>query len=105
MAITLTNISKPHVMGDRWRTVYTMACDTSYPTNGYTVKNTDLGFASTVDPEFLVEIHDSQGYDANYDYVNQKIIFYTSAGTQTSSATDLSAITLLRIVAYGKFRS
>lgn len=104
MAIALTNVSKPHVVGDRWRTIYTAALDNSYPSGGYSVKPTDLGFASSADPDFLVELHDSQGYDADYDYVNQKIIIYTSAGTQTSGSTDLSAITLLRVVAYGKFR-
>lgn len=105
MAITLTNVQKPtQGPGHHWRTVYTVACDNSYPTGGYTIKNTDLGFASTVDPEFRVLVFDTYGYGVRYDYVNQKLIFYTTAGTQTSNATDLSALTLVRIEAIGKFR-
>lgn len=105
MAITLTQVSKPHAVGDRWRTIYTAALDSNYATGGYSVKPTDLGFSPAVDPDFLVELHDSKGYDADYDYTAQKIVIYTSAGTQTTATTDLSAISLLRIVAYGKYRA
>lgn len=105
MAITITNVSKPYTTGDRWQTVNKIALDNNYPTGGYSVKPGDLGFASTVDPEFLVEVNDTNGYTAVYDYTNQKLVFYTSAGTQTTNATDLSAITAVRVVATGKYRA
>lgn len=108
MAITLTNISKPYSTGDRFVTVTKVALDNSYPTGGYSLKPTDLGFAATTDPEFTVSIDEALGWGAVYDYVNQKLMLY--AGTATTSAqvtntTDVSAVTAMRVVATGKYRA
>lgn len=106
MALTFTIQEKPTAEGHRWRTVTTVAADNSYPTSGYSMKPSDLGLAATADPDnFLVQVENTYGYGWRYDYTNQKLVFYTTAGTQTSNATDLSALTDIRVVAYGKFRS
>lgn len=105
MAIVVTRISGPYTIGDRFRTLCTVALDNSYVTNGYPLTRAQLGFAAGTDPEFHVEIDSANGYSAVYDYVNQKLLFYTTAGVQTANATDLSAITILRILASGKSRA
>lgn len=105
MAITVTQVSGPHSIGDRWQTVYTVQPDNSYPTGGYSLKNTDLGFSAATDDKFQVFVQDAQGYGTRYDYGNQKLLFYTSAGTQTTNATDLSGLSPLRVVAQGKYRA
>lgn len=105
MALTFTIQQKPTAVGHNWRTYYVVAADNSYPTTGYSMKPTDLGFAATVDPDFIVQVENTYGYGWRYDYTNQKLLFYTTAGTQTSNATDLSALADIRVVAYGKFRA
>lgn len=107
MAITLTQKQAPTVVGHSFRTHYSLACDNSYPTGGYTLAASSLGLgnAANTDPELIVQVEGgTQGYQAYYDYTNQKLIFYTSAGTQTANATDLSALTDVRVLAFSKFR-
>lgn len=107
MALTLTQKQPPTQVGASWRTHYTVAADNSYPTGGYTLAASSLGLgnAANTDPELIVDVMSgTHGYTAEYDYANQKLVFYTSAGTQTANATDLSALTLIHVVAWSKYR-
>lgn len=103
MALTNTAVQKPHSIGARWQTIYSVQPDNSYPTGGWSLKPADLGFAATTDPEFQVVVQDTQGYSALYDYTNLKLKLYSAAGTQVTNATDLSALAPFRVVAQGKF--
>lgn len=103
--LTFTKQQSPTVDNHGWRSHTIVAADNSYVTNGYSMKPTDLGFASTVDPDFIVEVYNTYGYGWRYDYTNQKLLFYTTAGTQTSSLADLSALTDIRVIARGKFKA
>jgi len=106
MAATLTYVSGPHVVGDRWEVVYTAALDSSYPTGGYTIKPSScrLGAAADQDPGLICILGDDLGYGATYDYTHNKVLLYSSAGTQVSAATDVSAVTLLRVIFRSKYR-
>lgn len=107
MAITTTILAQPHTVGNRWRTVSKIALDNSYPTGGYAVTPQALGLGSnsfTADPEASVEIDNSLGYGARYDFANQKILLYSSAGTQVTNATDVSAVTDMRVQAMSRIR-
>lgn len=104
-SLTLTKISDPYSVGDRWRTVYKAVGDTSYVDNGYPLLRTSLGFASTADPEFCVEVDNLMGYGAAYDYTNQKLILYASAGVAVAGAASAAALTDMRVRATGKFRA
>jgi hypothetical protein len=107
MALTLTQKQAPTAVGGQFRTHYSIACDTSYPTGGYALAASSLGFgnAANTDPDLIVQVEGgTKGYQAYYDYTNQKLIFYTSAGTQTAATTDLSSLTDVRVVTHSKFR-
>ena len=106
MALTLTPIRHPYVVGDRWEATWIAAADSSYSTGGYSLTQVDLGFSAAVDPEFLVTVDNLMGYGAKYDYAAQKLLLYSSGSTQVTAATDLSAIlTDISIRATGKLRS
>lgn len=105
MAITVTTISKPFSTGDRFKTVSSIALDNSYVTGGYPLSKNQLGLASTVDPEFNVELDSANGWSATYDYVNAKLMLWATANVQVTNATDVSSITALRVVATGKYRA
>jgi hypothetical protein len=107
MALTFSKVQGPTQVGHSFRTHYTIAADNSYPTGGWSCPVTSLGLgnAAASDPDLIVHVLDgTNGYQAKYDYTNQKLLMYTSAGTQTTNATDLSALTAIRVLAYSKFR-
>lgn len=106
MALTITIVSKPYALADRWQTVNKVVLDNAYPTGGYALKATDLGLgnAARTDPELAIEVDNSNGYGATYDFTNEKLLFYTPAGTQVSNGADLSAVTTLRVKATSKYR-
>jgi hypothetical protein len=107
MAITVSSISKPYSIGDRFVTVSSVALDNNYPTGGYALSQADLGFAATVDPEFNVECDAANGWSALYDHTNHKLMLYAgtvSASAQVTNGTDVSAVTALRVKATGKYR-
>jgi hypothetical protein len=106
LAITLTKLtSSAYSTGARFRTLYKLALDSSYVTGGYVIKSTDLGFSvgQASDPEFLVEVDNLNGYGFQYDYTNQKLILYATAGAQVGGAVDLSAVNNARISAVGRW--
>lgn len=75
----------------------TVSLDNSYPTNGEPCAMVVLGLGQ-ID---YIEFSNGNGYTAQYDYTNQKIVMYASAATEVTNTTDLSAITL-RYRAVGK---
>src|SRR5450830_1349691 len=103
-SLTLTKLAGPSTIGDRWETVYQAVGDTSYVDNGYPLLRTSLGFAATPDPEFHVEIENTMGYGSAYDYTNQKLLLYASAGTAIAGAATAAALTDMRIRATGKYK-
>ena len=102
MALTLTKYTGPHNIGSRTETCYIVACDNSYPTGGYALKPSSLGFSNNA-PDLIIEIDNGYGYGWRYDYTNQKLMAYASAGTQVTNATDLSAVTDLRVHTSSKY--
>jgi hypothetical protein len=96
MAVTVNIISRDKTA--QRKIVYgTVALDSSYPTNGEPCAQSVLGLGQIDHIEFT----NANGYRPQYDFTNEKIKVYTSAGTETTNATDLSAITL-RYKAMGK---
>lgn len=95
MAITQSVVHN-YVKGDRREIVYSVALDSSYPTGGYAFTNGLPG--NTV---HNVQFENGNGYRPQFDYSANKIKVYTSAATETTNATDLSAITL-RVTVTGK---
>jgi hypothetical protein len=125
MSLTVTRVIKAESIGARFMSVSTIDFDSSYPTGGEPLTPADLGFASTSDPELHIEVKAKGGYVFEYDHANQKVLAYRRgaitenvAGTYTQNAVlaaaalaevadtaDLSAVTGVRVVAYGKFKA
>jgi len=105
MALTLTPIRHPYVVGDRWEAVWKVAADASYSTGGYSLTPTDLGFSNTPDIEGYAEIANLMGYGVKYDDSTFKLLFYSAGSTQVTAATDLSALNDIRIRVTGRFRA
>ena len=104
MSITLTPV-KTFVEGNQKRVIQTIALDSSYPTGGYALTGSTLGCD--------VALHDvtfnqgTGGYVYNYDYTASKVKLFWSNGTgavlsEVTNATDVSAVTALRVCAVGK---
>jgi hypothetical protein len=107
MAATVTKISGPYTTGDRFQTVCTVQLDNSYTTGGGSVTQAQLGFAPTADPHFNVQIDNTNGWNAAYDYTNQKILLWAgtvTASTQATATTDVST-PVLRVVTTGHYRA
>lgn len=98
MALTMTLTAKhAWVNGDRREQVVDATFDT-YPTGGYALNyNTaNVGLFARID---FVTVDGGNGYRVQYNYSTNKLMFFTSAGTETSNTTDVSAVTArLRIV-------
>jgi hypothetical protein len=114
MAITVTRVSGPHSIGNRFETVSTVLLDNSYAANGEPLTRADLGFASTVDPTFNVIALPTAGYIPEYDHTNSKLKMYdqkdpAAAGgadialPEVGNGVDLSAVTV-RVIASGRYR-
>ncbi len=98
MALTITTISKPYSLGDRWCSVSKVALDNSYPTGGYALLPSSLGFSNAAnnDPEMNIEVDSANGWGAVYNYATQKLQLFTSTGTtstEVTAATNVSAAT------------
>lgn len=113
MAATCTKVFVTDV-GDRYMSLYKVSLG-SYATNGVAVTPANLGFASTTDDQFHVDVQGSSGYVAEYDHTNQKIKAYrqkdpAAAGgadialPEVGNGVDLSGVTF-RVAAYGRFRA
>lgn len=96
MAATVTIVKRSKYL-NRKVTIADVALDNSYPTGGEAVTPSQFGLSS-IDQ---VIIDGGNGYRPQFDYTNNKIKVYTSAGTETTNTTDLSALTL-RVQAVGQ---
>lgn len=86
MALTITPIfAYPVPVGDRWMNVVKVDFDSSYPTGGESLLRTDLGFGTTVDPEFHVLTDPTLGYISRYDHTNQLLKVYSEFQTYTAT--------------------
>lgn len=120
MATALLNVASkyengPIAVGDRWKNLVTFDFD-HYATNGCSLTASDLGFASTTDPEFDVIIPSKNGYVFHYDHTNSKVLAYYQtdpaatgganvALIEVSNNADLSSVTGVRAHAEGRFRA
>src|SRR5688572_28466915 len=81
----------------------TITFDASYPTGGEALSAADLKNLGEI--EKIIFEPASNGTPVikhlKYDYVNQKVLVYDVAGTQTADATDLSAYSA-GFIAFGK---
>jgi len=107
MAITLTKVYGPTVVGDRWEVCYTAALTNSYTTGGDSLKPSDLGLSDN-DPAFTVTLEPlAGGWLPTYDYTAKKLMLWSassSASTQVVSTTDVSAQSV-RVTAKSKYRN
>ena len=70
----------------------TIAGPASYATGGFTADiATDFGISES-DIDYVVNTSDS-GYTGAFDAGNDKILSYTSGGTETTATTDLQMVT------------
>lgn len=105
MNITYDQADVQHVSRDLRVLTGSLALDSSYPTGG---ENMDLSskFAALK----LVLFENDAGYVFQYDYTNKKVIAYyydydagaDGAAIQVANATDLSALTDVRFIAFGQ---
>lgn len=113
MGLTLTRVTQEPRSSDGYyyRTVYTVAWDSSYPTGGESLTPGDCGLVSSIsDGEYWIEAWPSKGYVPEYDKANKKMKLYwanypgAAAGAlvEVTNATDVSAITGMLLVAYGR---
>lgn len=106
MALTITTVAKPYSTGDRWCSVSKVALDSSYPTGGYALTPSQLGFtnAANNDPEMTIEVDSANGWSAVYNYTTQKLQLFSATATtstEVTAATNVSAATP-RVVCYSK---
>jgi len=97
MALTIT-IDKTENTGSIMMTRGTIAFDSSYPTNGESLTANDLGL-NTLD---VVMISPNTATVFEYDYTNSKVKAYRGALAEVSNGTDLSAMTAVKFVAFGR---
>jgi hypothetical protein len=96
MAATATITSRDKTINRK--IVYgTVVLDSSYATGGESITPASLGLGQ-ID---FITFTNASGYRYEFDYTNNKIMSYTSGGTETTSTTDLSSITA-RYMAIGK---
>lgn len=96
MAVTVT-ITKRDKIAQSKVAFGTVLLDSSYPTNGEACAQKVLGIG---DIDFIA-FTNQNGYVAQYDKANEKIVMYASAGTEVTNTTDLSGVTL-QYMAFGK---
>jgi hypothetical protein len=80
---------------------FSLTMSNSYATGGDTGFLAASGLAAGSYRSILFTmIRPANGYTFVHDAANDKLLAYTSGGTQTTSTTDLSAVGLLRGIAY-----
>jgi hypothetical protein len=90
MAATPTIVRRSHQGTVRVNYVDVLL-DNSYPTGGYALTPAQLGFTKV---PLVVDAEPNTGRSFWYDRVNQKLKSFNSGGTETTAATDLSAVTV-----------
>lgn len=106
MALTVTTpVHKPLGLAVRTRLI---SFDSSYPTGGESLTAADLGFEDNA-ANLIVLVPSKSGYVFEYDGANAKIKAYYGDNNNASdgplievpNTTDLSAITDVRVIAFG----
>lgn len=100
MALTLvTQYAAPraNVEGATVEVFQDVQFDSSYPTGGYALTPAQVGLTEII----YLDCGSLTGYIAHYDYANQKLLLYTSGGTQVTAATNLSTV-FGRLLVVGK---
>lgn len=105
MAVTVTRIGVPNVAGNLRVGIFQLAFDASYPTGGEALTPADLGL-SEID---VLIAEPAGGYTFEYDHTNEKLLARwvdtTTDGApqaQVADTTDLSGVTGVRIIAFGR---
>jgi hypothetical protein len=108
MALTVT-INERYNFGAANAVVASLAADTSYPTGGWSLTGTDLGFDKIGSATIrFVQINNNSGYTFSYDYANSKLLVWRgdnanaspAPSVEVSNAVNLSAtLTAIRILA------
>lgn len=97
MALTVAQVGRSTVFGNKKVTVADITFDSSYPTGGEDLNPSALGLAFV---DFLVA-DGANGYNMVYDYANSKLKAYGStAGTEVANATNLATV-VCRVMAVG----
>lgn len=92
MALTVDSSTKRKTTIELVEKFFLITFDNSYPTGGLALTPANLGFSDPA-TELVVLAHPAGGYTFQYDAANQKLKSFTSGGTETTNATNLSAIT------------
>lgn len=90
MALAITN-QKSSVFGNKRTSTFDVAFDSSYPTGGEALSLGTLGL-SEVD---IVLISQKSGYILEYDYTNNKVLAYRSAGFTPAGSVAAPTITTI----------
>ena len=78
---------------------FTFTMSNSYATGGDTTASAALP-TNAYSVLLWVDIMPKNGYQFQWDATNDKVLAYSSGGTQVTSTTDLSAIGAIRAVAW-----
>lgn len=87
MALTTSVLTRVSI-GTKRMIVARVTFDSSYPTGGETLNLSDIGMR---DVECILT-DGAEGYHLKWDKTNSKLLVYSSAATQVTNATDLSAL-------------
>jgi hypothetical protein len=104
MALTAITLVRREQLGFSNLTISTLSLDNSYPTGGYSLTPTQLGIGLTAD---WVSAQPKSGYIFEYFPSTSKLMVRWSGAAgaidpEVTSATDLSAVTGVRIMAIGR---
>ncbi len=83
MAISYNTDQIPISLGNDRMVIGSIAADSSYPTGGYAFLLSQIGF-TTLDNIYF---QPTSGYSPQYDYTNNKVLFYSGASGTTGSTS------------------
>lgn len=95
------SLRQSFVAGGKKFRVIPITLDNSYPTGGYAITRAQLGLAGADNPDAVIPIGPaSTGHWALWDATNNKLKFFSAAGTElagASAALNAATISLLVI--------
>lgn len=104
MTVTVSRVGNIHSVGDMRAVIADVAFDSSYPTGGESLTAAMLGLSAI---EFVIA-EPAAGYTFEYDHANSKLLARWVDTTvdgapqaQVADTTNLSAVTGVRIIAFG----
>lgn len=109
MALTVARTDTYNV-GSRTETITTVTGDNSYPTGGWALTPSQLGFSNNATDLVVDIIGTGGGFMPEYDYTNQKLKVYwfnypgaaAAAAAEVTNATNLSTSSW-KVVARSKY--